>query len=311
MKVINSIEGFHSKIKTYVTIGTFDGVHIGHQKIVEKLVLEAKNNSKKSVLLTFFPHPRVVLQKNSSIKLINTIEEKINLLEKTGLDYVIVHPFSKEFSEISALQFVKNILVDKLNISKLVIGYDHHFGKNREGNIKQLAKHSHLYNFVVEEIQAQDINNVAVSSTKIRKALLEGQIEVANKYLGYYFSISGVVVKGKQLGSKIGFPTANISIKEDYKLIPKKGVYLVQSTINDKLAYGMMNIGNRPTVSGKKQTIEIHFFNFNKKLYNKKITINFILFIRKEQKFDSVEKLAEQLNKDKEFSLKYIINNLS
>lgn len=311
MKVINSIEGFHSKIKTYVTIGTFDGVHIGHQKIVEKLVLEAKNNSKKSVLLTFFPHPRVVLQKNSSIKLINTIEEKITLLEKTGLDYVIVHPFSKEFSEISALQFVKNILVDKLNISKLVIGYDHHFGKNREGNIKQLAKHSHLYNFVVEEIQAQDINNVAVSSTKIRKALLEGQIEVANKYLGYYFSISGVVVKGKQLGSKIGFPTANISIKEDYKLIPKKGVYLVQSTINDKLAYGMMNIGNRPTVSGKKQTIEIHFFNFNKKLYNKKITINFILFIRKEQKFDSVEKLAEQLNKDKEFSLKYIINNLS
>ncbi|MBS9774963.1 MAG: bifunctional riboflavin kinase/FAD synthetase [Tenacibaculum sp.] len=310
MKVINSIFNFNSIQKTYVTIGTFDGVHLGHQKVIKKLVEDAKKDNSKSVLLTFFPHPRMVLQKDSSIKLINTIEEKTKLLEKTGLDYLIIHPFSKDFAELTALNFTKNILVEKLNISKLVIGYDHHFGKNREGNINQLTKYSHKFNFTVEEIKAQDINDVNISSTKIREALQNGNIKTANKYLGYNFSIFGKVVKGNQLGRSIGFPTANIKIEEEYKLIPKTGVYLVKSIIEDETVYGMMNIGNRPTVNGKHQTIEVFYFNFNENLYGKKLNIEFLHFIREEKKFSSINELTEQLKKDEETSKNIICNNL-
>lgn len=306
MKRIHSIFDFDSLEKTYVTMGTFDGVHIGHQKIIKKLVKQAKANSKKSVLLTFFPHPRMVLQKDSSIKLINTIEERAELLKKTGLDYLVVHPFTKDFSELTAIDFVRDILVNQFNISKLIIGYDHHFGKNREGNIKQLTKYSHSFDFVVEEISAQDVNQVHVSSTKIRESLFEGEIIKANSYLGYNFSISGKVVKGKQLGSKIGFPTANIHISENYKLMPKKGVYLVKSVIENKTVYGIMNIGNRPTVGGEHQTIEVYFLNFNQNLYGKQLCIEFLKFLRDEQKFHSVDELIVQLKKDKEISKKYI-----
>ena len=204
MHTVNNIFNFTSQEKTFVTIGTFDGVHFGHQKIIEKLVLEAKKEGKKSVVLTFFPHPRMVLQKEASIELINTIEERAKLLEKTGLDYLIIHPFSKEFSRTTALEFVRDFLVNQLNISKLIIGYDHHFGKNREGNIKQLTEYSQLYDFTVEEIPAQDIDDVSVSSTKIRRALHAGNLKTANNYLGYNFMINGVVVNGKQLGGKIG-----------------------------------------------------------------------------------------------------------
>jgi len=263
LKTIQDISNFSSKEKTFVTIGTFDGVHFGHQKIIDKLVLDAKKAGKKSVLLTFFPHPRMVLQKESSIALINTIEEKKKLLAKTGLDYLIIHPFSKEFSRTTALEFVRDLLVNHLNISKLIIGYDHHFGKNREGNIVQLTEYSHLYDFSVEEIPAQDIDDVSVSSTKIRHALYAGNLKTANNYLGYRFTLNGTVVNGKQLGGKIGYPTANIDVKEDYKLIPKTGVYVVLSKINGNTIYGMMNIGNRPTVDGSYQTIEVHFFDFN------------------------------------------------
>ncbi|TYP99762.1 riboflavin kinase/FMN adenylyltransferase [Tenacibaculum adriaticum] len=310
MEIIHSIFDFTPIQRTYVTIGTFDGVHIGHQKIIEKLVAEAKANGKQSVVLTFFPHPRMVLQKDVSIELINTINERAKLLEKTGLDYLIIHPFSKEFSRLTALDFVRDILVNKLNISKLIIGYDHHFGKNREGNIEQLTEYSHLYDFKVEEIPAQDIDDVSVSSTKIRRALAGGELKTANKYLGYNFSLKGKVVNGKQLGGTIGFPTANIDVAEDYKLIPKTGVYVVKSFVENKQVYGMMNIGNRPTVDGKHQTIETHFFDFDKDLYGKELNIELIFFLRDEQKFNSVNELIIQLKKDEKTSREYIKNNL-
>ena len=293
-----------------MTIGTFDGVHFGHQKIIERLVFEAKRAKKKSVLLTFFPHPRMVLQKDASIELINTIDERASLLEKTGLDYLIIHPFSKAFSRTSAFEFVRDILVNQLNISKLIIGYDHHFGKNREGNITQLTEYSHLYDFNVEEIPAQDIDDVSVSSTKIRKALHLGNLKTANNYLGYNFMLCGTVVNGKKLGEKIGYPTANINVKEGYKLIPKTGVYVVQTKIQNETVFGMMNIGNRPTVNGNHQTIEVHFFDFNKDLYGKKLTIELIYFLRDEKKFGSIDLLTHQLKKDEKTARVYIENNL-
>ena len=293
-----------------MTIGTFDGVHFGHQKIIERLVFEAKKVKKKSVLLTFFPHPRMVLQKDASIELLNTIDERASLLEKTGLDYLIIHPFSKAFSRTSAFEFVRDILVNQLNISKLIIGYDHHFGKNREGNITQLTEYSHLYDFNVEEIPAQDIDDVSVSSTKIRKALHLGNLRTANNYLGYNFMLCGTVVNGKKLGGKIGYPTANISVKERYKLIPKTGVYVVQTKIQNETVFGMMNIGNRPTVNGNHQTIEVHFFDFNKDLYGKKLTIELLYFLRDEKKFGSIDLLIHQLKKDEKTARDYIKNNL-
>jgi len=310
LKIFQKTSSFSSEEKTFVTIGTFDGVHFGHQKIIEKLVSEAKKEQKKSVLLTFFPHPRMVLQKDASIELINTINERANLLEKTGLDYLIIHPFSRAFSRTTALEFVRDILVNQLNISKLIIGYDHHFGKNREGNITQLTEYSHLYDFKVEEIPAQDIDDVSVSSTKIRRALHEGNLKTANHYLGYNFMLNGNVVNGKKLGGKIGYPTANIDIKEDYKLIPKTGVYVVKSTIDKVEVFGMMNIGNRPTVNGNHQTIEVHFFDFNKDLYHQNLTIELLYFLRDEQKFESLDLLIHQLKKDERIARDYIKNNL-
>jgi riboflavin kinase/FMN adenylyltransferase len=306
LKIVQNISNFSDKEKTYVTIGTFDGVHFGHQKIIEKLIDEAKKADKKSVVLTFFPHPRMVLQKDVSLELINTIEERATLLKKTGLDYLIIHPFSKEFSRMTALEFVRDILVNQLNISKLIIGYDHHFGKNREGNITQLTEYSHLYDFKVEEIPAQDIDDVSVSSTKIRRALATGNLKTANNFLGYDFMLNGNVVNGKKLGGKIGYPTANIDIKESYKLIPKTGVYIIKSTIDEKTIFGMMNIGNRPTVNGNHQTIEVHFFDFNQNLYDRNLTIELIYFLRDEEKFDSVEILIQQLKKDEETARDYI-----
>lgn len=293
-----------------MTIGTFDGIHIGHQKILKDLIQAAKTNQTKSVLLTFFPHPRMVLQQNVSLELLNTIEEKSTLLEQMGLDYLIIHPFSKEFSRLTALDFVRDVLVNQLNISKLIIGYDHHFGKNREGNIDQLREYSHLYDFEVEEIPAQDIDDVSVSSTKIRNALHEGLLKTANKYLGYNYMVHGTVVNGKKLGGKIGFPTANIDVKEDYKLIPKTGVYVIQTTINNTPYKGMLNIGYRPTVDGKHQTIEAHLFDFDGDLYGAFLKIEFLYFLREEQKFDSIDHLIAQLKKDRENAVSFLQNNL-
>ena len=309
MKIIRSITAFNSSEKTIVTIGTFDGIHIGHQKILKDLIKTAKKEGKKSVLLTFFPHPRMVLQKENKILLLNTIKEKSSLLEKMGLDYLIIHPFSKEFSRLTALDFVRDILVNKLNTSRLIIGYDHHFGKNREGNIHQLKEYSLLYDFKVEEIPAQDIDDVSVSSTKIRTALKDGNLKTANNYLGYHYMLNGTVVSGKKLGGTIGFPTANLEIKEPYKLIPKTGVYIIKTHINTVLYTGIMNIGFNPTVLGKHQTIEAHLFDFNEDLYGKEIMIEFIYFLREEHKFESVKELVVQLNIDKENAISYLSNN--
>lgn len=306
MSKIRNIKAYNSGEPTIVTIGTFDGVHIGHQKIINRLISIGKETQLKSVILTFFPHPRMVLQKDSGIKLINTIEERRAILENLGLDYLLIKKFTKAFSRLSAEAFVKQILVDKLNAKKVIIGYDHRFGRNRNANIDDLKIFGTKYGFEVEEISAQDINDVSVSSTKIRKALSEGDIAKANTYLGYNFMLTGKVIKGKAFGRQINYPTANISINEDYKLIPKHGAYIVSSVIDKKVIYGMMNIGYNPTVDGDEETIEVHFFNFSKNIYRKTIQIDLLHRLRDEKKFESVEALKVQLLKDKEASLSYI-----
>ena len=308
MKVIENYKNFTDTKKSIVTIGTFDGVHIGHQKIIEQLVNTAKKNNCNSVLLTFFPHPRMVLQKDNSIKLINTIDERIEILQKTGLDYLIIHPFDKEFSRLTAFDFVRDILVNHLHTSHLVVGYDHRFGRNREGDFEQLEEYGAMYDFDVHEIPAQDINAISVSSTKVRKALSDGEMQKVKKYLGHYFSLSGIVVKGERLGNTIGYPTANLEIKESYKLVPKKGAYLVRSIIDNTEVYGMMNIGVRPTVHGAHQTIETYFFNFQGDLYEKHLKIELLEFLREEQKFESVDALKKQLALDKKKSLELLEN---
>jgi riboflavin kinase/FMN adenylyltransferase len=306
MSKIKNIKAYNSLESTIVTIGTFDGVHIGHQKIIKRLINSGKEANLKAVILTFFPHPRMVLQKDSGIKLINTIDERCHILDSLGLDSLLIKKFTKAFSRLSAEDFVKQILVEKLKAKKVIIGYDHRFGRNRNADINDLKTFGAKYGFEVEEISVQDINDVAVSSTKIRKALNEGDIDKANAYLGYHFMLTGKVVKGKALGRQIDFPTANIHIAEDYKLIPKRGSYIVSSEIDNKLVYGMMNIGLNPTVDGIEETIEIHFFNFNKNIYRKTIQIDLLHRLRDEKKFESVDALKAQLLMDKETSLHYI-----
>ena len=294
MEVIQSLNNSLAE-NAVATIGTFDGVHVGHQKIIERLVKTAKEDQLKSTVLTFFPHPRMVLQKDANIKLINTIDERCKLLEAQGLDYLVIKPFTKDFSRLTAEEFVSTILVEQLHVKKIIIGYDHHFGRNRTANIKDLIHFGEAYDFEVEEISAQDINDVSVSSTKIRKALIEGDIKTANLFLGYHFMLNGKVVKGKGLGANLSFPTANIFIEEPYKLIPKQGVYLVQSKIENQLVYGMMNIGVNPTVNGSKQTIEVHFFDFEKDLYGEQIVIEMLTRLRDEHKFENVEAFKKSL----------------
>lgn len=306
LKIFNSIKDFSSPKKTILTLGTFDGVHIGHKKILEKLIQNTQNKECESLVLTFFPHPRMVLQKNSKIKLLNTIPEKIELLESIGIENLIIHPFDENFSKLTAEEFVKNILVDQFQIHKIIIGYDHRFGRNRTANISDLISYGKKYDFEVEQISAQEINEISVSSTKIRNAILEGNIILANKYLGYDYFITGSVLEGKKLGRTIGFPTANLKIEEDYKLIPMNGVYVVKSILNNQTVFGMMNIGLNPTIGDNKLSIEIHFFDFNADLYHKKIEVSILNYIRKEQKFDSIEALKQQLEFDKKASLAYI-----
>ncbi|HBS54100.1 MAG TPA: riboflavin biosynthesis protein RibF [Flavobacterium sp.] len=306
MNIFHSINEFHSDKKTIVTLGTFDGVHLGHAAILKKLTQNTQNGTFESTVLTFFPHPRMVLQGKSDLKLLNTINEKIELLEKIGIDNLIIHPFDEKFAELNAEAFVSTILVDQLRVQKIIIGYDHRFGKNRTANIDDLISFGTQYGFEVEQISAQEIDEISISSTKIRTALEEGDIQLANEYLGYRYFLSGTVVKGKQLGRTIGFPTANISLEEDYKLVPQNGVYVVRAEIDGKTIYGMMNIGFNPTVQGKKKTIEVHLFNFDSDIYNCKIQVSILQRIRSEKKFESVEVLKEQLKKDKTFSLDYL-----
>ncbi len=307
METIQGISQFTgSSYQTAVTIGTFDGVHIGHGKILERLINSAKNSGLKSAVLTFFPHPRMVLQKDTDIKLLNTIDEKVQILDAIGLDYLIIHPFTKDFSRLSATEFVRDILVNSLRTKKIIIGYDHRFGRNRNANIQDLIAFGNTLDFDVEEIPAQEIDDVSVSSTKIRNALIKGDIETANNYLHYPYMLTGTIKKGKGLGKQFGFPTANLHIAEEYKLIPKNGVYVVKSKLDEKEHFGMMNIGYNPTVSGTEQSIEVNFFEFEGNLYNKKIQVNLLHRIRDEHKFNSVQELQEQLKKDKITSLTLI-----
>ena len=252
----------------------------------------------------------MVLQKEAKIKLINTIDERTHIIDNLGLDFLLIKKFTHEFSRLSAEDFVKQVLVDKLHAKKVIIGYDHRFGRNRNADIEDLKTFGALYDFEVEEISVQDIDDVAVSSTKIRKALNEGNIETANRYLGYDFMLTGTIIKGKGLGKQLGFPTANIQIKEDYKLIPKQGSYVVSALIDNHRIYGMLNIGMNPTVNGEKESIEVHFFNFNQDLYNKNIQISLLHRLRDEIKFNSVEALKKQLSKDQQTSLNYIKSKL-
>jgi len=305
LKIEKSID--YSLIKdSVVTIGTFDGVHIGHQKIIKKLVKIAKKNDLQAIVLTFFPHPRMVLQKDANIKMINTIDEKSLQLENHGIDYLVVKEFTQDFSRLTAQEFVRDILVDKLHVKHIIIGYDHHFGRNRTANIEDLKAFGEIYGFKVTEISAQEIDEVAVSSTKIRKALLEGDIKTANTFLGYLFSFNGTIVKGKGLGKQIDFPTANIQIDEDYKLIPKDGAYVVQTQYKGDTLYGMMNIGTNPTVDGQSQTVEMHLFDFDTDIYGERFTVEIIERLRDEQKFESVDHLKTQLFKDKIDALEII-----
>lgn len=306
MKQHTSAYNFDGEKATVVTIGTFDGVHRGHRKIVDRLIASAQGNDLESVVLTFFPHPRMVVQKGSNIKLINTIEERVQLLEATALDHLIVHPFTHEFSRLSAEEFVEEILVKQLNAKRVIIGYDHHFGRNRNANIDDLRKFGKQYGFDVEEISKQDIDDVAISSTKVRKALEGGDLALANEFLGSKFLLTGVVSKGKGLGRKLNYPTANLKIAEDYKLIPAKGVYVVRSTIENTLYYGMMSIGTNPTVGGDALTIETFFFDMNMDLYDKKIQIEVLTRIRDEKKFDNLDQLVTAMKNDEQFSLNYI-----
>lgn len=293
-----------------LTLGTFDGVHIGHKKILERVTQntdpDASGGKYESLVLTFFPHPRMVLQGQSDVKLLNTISEKIELLEMMGVQNLVIHPFDESFSKLTAQEFVKTVLVDKFNIQKIIIGHDHRFGRNRTANIDDLITFGREYGFEVEQISVQEIKEVSISSTKIRNALTEGNMALANEYLGYDYFLTGTILKGKQLGRTIGFPTANLQIEEDYKLIPRNGAYVVKSSINQKTVFGMMNIGYNPTVGEGNLSVEIHYFDFEADLYDQKISVSILEYLRPEQKFDSVDLLKTQLEKDKETALDYI-----
>lgn len=310
MKIFHSITDFKSTKKTIVTLGTFDGVHVGHQKILEKVTQKKEAKDYESLVLTFFPHPRMVLEGQSDVKLLNTLSEKIELLKKNGLDNLVIHPFDEKFSQLTAHDFVKTVLVDQFHIQKIIIGHDHRFGKNRTANIDDLIAYGKQYDFEVEQISVQEIEAVSVSSTKIRKALDAGNMELANRFLGYDYFLTGIVQKGKQVGRTIGFPTANLKIEENYKLIPRNGVYIVKSILDQETIYGIMNIGFNPTVEGQDLSIEIHFLDYNADLYGQEISVSLLHFIRSEQKFQSILLLKAQLESDKQKAILFLKSNI-
>ncbi|GET46963.1 bifunctional riboflavin kinase/FAD synthetase [Capnocytophaga felis] len=306
MKEITDIFNFTAEKGSVITIGTFDGVHLGHRKIIKKLVETAKNQDLLATIFTFFPHPRMVVHQDSELKLIHTLDEKKHVLKSLGINQLVVCPFNDSFSKMSAETFVEDLLVKRLKAKKVIIGYDHRFGRNRTADISDMRKFGEKYGFEVEEIPAQEVNEVSVSSTKIRKAISEGDIKTAWEYLGVPFCISGKVIHGLKIGRTISYPTANIQVKESYKLIPKDGIYLVYSFFNGKKTYGMMSIGKNPTIEGKGATIEVHYFDFDEDIYGNDVTIYFLERLRNEQKFESVEKLKEQLQIDEATSRKLI-----
>ena len=306
METHSDLNTFVPSKKTVVTIGTFDGVHVGHRQIISRLIATAKAEDMEAVVLTFFPHPRMVLQQDADIKLINSIEERSDLLESLGLDHLIIHPFTKDFSRMNAEVFVEDILVKQLQAKKVIIGYDHRFGRSRSADISDLRNYGSQLGFTVEEISKQELDDVAISSTKIRKALVQGAIERANGYLGHPFMLSGTVVEGKKLGRTLGYPTANLEVTTPYKLIPAKGVYVSTAIINKKQVYGMTNIGTNPTVGNSGLTIETYFFNFHEDLYGSPLQIQLLKRIRDEQRFASLDQLVQAMKTDAVFTQNYI-----
>lgn len=301
MKIYEGIEHFESVTYPVVTSGTFDGVHLGHQKILERIRNIAEEIGGETVLITFWPHPRMVLYPNEhNLKLLSTFEEKSKLLKAFGIDHLLTIPFTTEFSNLSSEEFIQKIIIDKIQTRKLVIGYDHRFGKNREGGFDYLKENVDKFNFELEEISREDVDHVGVSSTKIRRALEEGNISIANEYLGRDYEINGIIIKGQQLGRSIGFPTANIHVPHDYKLIPGGGAYAVTVYVEGTRYNGMLNIGMRPTVNGISQSIEVNLFDFEGDLYDKRVCVHFKAYLRPEEKFSSLDALKKQLSKDKE-----------
>ena len=306
MREITDITTFTTQQPTVLTIGTFDGVHLGHQKIVERVVTTARQEGLLATVFTFFPHPRMVVQHDKGLKLIHTLEEKKQLLQQLGVDLLVVQPFNEAFSQLTAEEFVSTILVQRLNVKKVIIGYDHRFGRNRTANIDDMRLFGEKYGFAVEEISVQEVDEVSVSSTKIREALNKGDVTTAEHYLGTPYSLTGTVVHGLNLGRTLGYPTANIQVTEDYKLIPKDGVYVVYSYIGGQKVYGMMSIGKNPTIEGKGASIEVYFFDFNGDLYDRELTIYFVKYLREERKFSSVALLKKQLQDDETTARKAI-----
>ena len=308
MKVYYGIQEFQKLKNAVVTSGTFDGVHLGHRKILNRLNEVAHQNNGESVVITFYPHPRSVISPdNQNVKLLSTLDEKIELLENSGVQHLLIIPFTREFSELSSEEFIQKILVQTIGTKTLVIGYDHRFGRNREGGFDYLKANKARYGFEIEEISRQDIENMGVSSSKIRKALQEGDVPSADHFLGRNYSLSGVIVKGKQLGRTIGFPTANIQVREIAKLIPSDGVYAVKVYYKENAFGGMLNIGNRPTVDGTFQTVEVNIFDFDQEIYGENLAVEFLQKIRNEQKFNGLDELKAQIAKDK-ITCKAILN---
>lgn len=310
MKVHHSIETFDLNSPVAVTMGTFDGVHLGHREILSQLTQTAQQAKLPSVVLTFFPHPRMVLEPQHPIQLLNTIDERIDILRQCQVDHVIVHPFTQEFSQLTPSQYIEDILIQKIQAQKIIIGYDHRFGKNREADIRTLLSYQEKYPLDIVEIPAQLLNSVAVSSTKARQALLQGEVARAHQFLGYPYMLSGQVVSGKGLGKTIGYPTANLQISESYKLIPARGIYIVESTIFGKKKYGITSIGTNPTVGGNTQTIETYLLDFSENLYGQSIQISFLEKIRDEKKFDSLEQLYQAIHQDEQIARNYISKNV-
>ncbi|WP_291788211.1 bifunctional riboflavin kinase/FAD synthetase [Cecembia sp.] len=307
MKIYEGTTHFENIKNPVVTSGTFDGVHLGHQKILKRIRAIADEINGETILITFWPHPRMVLYPNEhNLRLLTTFEEKTHLLREFGIDHLLTIPFTKSFSKLSSAEFIQQILVDTIKTRKLVIGYDHRFGKNREGGFDYLKANKHHFGFELEEISREDVDNVGVSSTKIRKALEDGKVEVANEYLGREYDLNGIIIKGQQLGRSIGFPTANMHIPHDYKLIPCDGAYAVTARVEGKIHQGMLNIGNRPTVNGNSQTIEVHLFDFDGDLYDKRICVQLKAYLRPEIKFSGLEELKAQLQQDREDALRLL-----
>jgi riboflavin kinase / FMN adenylyltransferase len=299
VRIYHSIEDFPSDVNTIVTIGTFDGVHKGHQIIINRINEIAKKKAMESVVLTFDPHPRhVIYPDDQELRLIHTLEEKIEALRKTGVQNLVLHKFTKEFSRTESVNFIRDFLVTKLNMKYMVVGFDHHFGKNRQGTFDNLIELSDAYGFKIEKIKPQNIGEVTISSTKIRNAILEGDCKKANTYLSANFSITGKVVQGNKIGSSIGYPTANIEIENQWKILPKNGVYAVKILLKNQQYFGMLNLGNRPSISDDSFAIEVHLFDFNATIYNEELKIEFIQRIRDEQQFSDLEKLKSQLKID-------------